>query len=290
MRPVSSVQTARSVDEALELATDHDEAAYIAGGQSLTQMLKQRIVGPDVLINIQGLTDLSYVEESDERVTIGALTTHNEILDSPVVNREFPAFISMLEHLGDEQVRNMGTIGGDIAQSDPSSDYPPLTVALEAEYEIRSPDGRRTVSASEFFDNPYENSLDQGELLTEIRLPKHARNQEAAYEKFCLREGDFAMASVGARMTLDDGTCIQASLIAGAVARKPVSLPAAADSLEGRELSAETIESAAETARDVVDAVGDPVNGSADYKSQLVYSLTKDVLDSVADRLEVSVR
>lgn len=283
MRPINSLHNTETVDEALELLDLNDNAALIAGGQSLTQMLKQRIVGPDVLVDISRVSELDYVEEDDNTVRIGAMTRHNDLADAELIRRELPSLVSMIENLGDEQIRNMGTAGGDIAQSDPSSDYPPLTVTLDAEYVVRSTSGRRTIPAEDFFLGHYENALEDGELLTEIVIPKHPDNRAAAYEKYSLRKGDFAIASVGCRVSMDDGVCENPRLFAGAVGPYPERLGDAESELDGSEPTDEVIERVAQRARDSVDPHSDPVNGSAEYKQRLVQSLTKSVVSRAVE-------
>jgi aerobic carbon-monoxide dehydrogenase medium subunit len=198
-------EKATSVEHALALlARFGPEARILAGGHSLIPMMKLRLVQPETLIDINGLSELSYIGVTDGELRIGALTRHAELLGSAVAGEHFAILHDAERVIADPVVRNWGTIGGSLCQADPSEDLSATFAALKASMIIRGPDGVRTVSAREFHTGPYETVVAPGELLTEIRIAIRPGGG-SAYEKVGRRVGDWPIAAAAVAIWLDAG-------------------------------------------------------------------------------------
>lgn len=193
-----SYRRASSVDEALELAAEGGEdAKFLAGGHSLLPLMKLRLAMPEVLIDIAGLRDLSFVRDEGDHVAIGALTRHHDVHGSPLLARELPLLAHAAGEVGDPQIRHRGTIGGSVAHADPASDLPAVLLALDATFVVRGSDGSREIPAGSFFQSLFETSLSPGELLTEIRVPKPSSASRGwSFQKFTQRAIDWAIVGV----------------------------------------------------------------------------------------------
>ena len=167
---------AGSAEEACDLAAEHGEdAKYLAGGHSLLPLMKLRLAAPEVIIDLGGLSDLSYITDQGSHVAIGALTRHHDVHHSELLAREVPLLAHAAGQVGDPQIRHRGTIGGSVAHADPASDLPAVLLALDATLVARGTDGAREIGIGEFFQSLFETVLEPGELLTEIRVPKPGR-------------------------------------------------------------------------------------------------------------------
>jgi aerobic carbon-monoxide dehydrogenase medium subunit len=188
---------AASADEALDLAAEYgEEAKFLAGGHSLLPLMKLRLAAPEVLIDLGAIRDLSYITDSGDHLAIGALTRHHDVEQSAVLRRELPLLAHAAGQVGDPQIRHRGTIGGSVAHADPASDLPAVLLTLDATFVARGIDSSREIPASEFFQSLFETSLEPGELLTEIRIPKPAAPAKWAFEKFTQRAIDWAIVGV----------------------------------------------------------------------------------------------
>ncbi len=196
-------ERATSVDHAIQLMAQlGSEARLIAGGHSLLPMMKLRLANPEYVIDINDLTDeLQYIRFSDTEVRIGALSRHQQLLESDQLAEVFPIFRDAEKVIADPVVRNRGTLGGSLCQADPSEDLSAVCDALQASCVIRNADGERVVTMHEFHRGPYETAVADGEMLTEIRIPI-VPNSSSAYHKVERRAGDWAVASVGAAVTM----------------------------------------------------------------------------------------
>lgn len=279
---------AESVDQAVELAAHHGEdGLFLAGGQSLVNLLKGRLVpeGRQV-IDIGRLDDLSYVEVDEGRIRIGALTTHAVLLESDVLAEHIPAFIDMIAEVGDVQVRNAGTIGGDLAQADPQADYPVLVTALGAELTIRSPDGTRMIAAEDFFTGYFETTLEPADLVVEVAVPIPDDRMATGFSKFAERKGDFPLLNAAAVIERDaDGACVGARIRVGCVSGTPVAAKAAEAHLEGTTLDDASAERAGELAAEEIDPDPDEQVSIA-YKADLIAAMVERAVDECLDRLE----
>jgi aerobic carbon-monoxide dehydrogenase medium subunit len=199
-------ERAGTVDDALALLEQHGpEARLVAGGHSLLPMMKLRLARPEVLIDINDLTDLSYIRLDGSEIAIGAMTRHAELLDSALLAEHYAIFADAERVIADPIVRNRGTIGGSFCQADPSEDLAAVGSALGATLVVRGTGGTRTVAAREFHSGPYETVVAPNEILTEIRVPLRP-GSGSAYEKVERRAGDWAIAAAGAFVTLDGDT------------------------------------------------------------------------------------
>ncbi len=189
-------QRAGSVEEALNLASEHgDDAKFLAGGHSLLPLMKLRLAAPEVIIDLGGLHDLSYVNDEGPYVAIGALTRHHDVEHSEVLARQVPLLAYAAGQVGDPQIRHRGTIGGSVVHADPASDLPAVLLALDATLIARGTGGTREIPIGEFFRGLFETVLEPGELLTEIRVPKPASGAWS-FQKFTQRAIDWAIVGV----------------------------------------------------------------------------------------------
>ena len=267
-------ERAGSVDDALALLDRHGpEARLLAGGHSLLPMMKLRLARPEVLIDINDLTDLAYIRVEGDEIAIGGLTRHGELLDSAVLAEHYPIFADAERVIADPIVRNRGTIGGSFCQADPSEDLAAVGSALRAELVVRSADGTRNTPAREFHTGPYETVVGPAEILTEVRVPIRS-GVGSAYEKVERRVGDWPIAAAGAFVTLEgDGeTVADVGIGLTAVGAPHFCAPAAEDRLRGQPATEESLAAAAEAAAEGSSPVTDQ-RGPADYKRHLAREL-----------------
>ncbi len=187
-------ERAGSVDEAVALLGRDEDAKLLAGGHSLIPAMRLRFSRPSVLVDIGRLDDLRYIHQNDDRISIGALTRHAELVRDPVLARHCALIGEAAALIGDPQVRHRGTIGGSLAHGDPASDLGAILLTLDAELVARGPHGERTIPAAEFFIGPFETALTHQEVLTEVRVPKAA----GTYLKYVRRAHDWATVGVAA--------------------------------------------------------------------------------------------
>ncbi|HLH81930.1 MAG TPA: xanthine dehydrogenase family protein subunit M [Trebonia sp.] len=274
-----------TVEEALTLlAGGSGDARPLAGGHSLIPMMKLRLARPELLVDINGLTELSYIRQTGDEITIGALTRHAELLESALVYEHYPIFRDAERVIADPVVRNWGTVGGSLCQADPSEDLSAAFAAARATAVIRSQQGSRTVTARELHVGPYETVLEPGELLTEVRLPVRARTG-SAYEKVERRVGDWSIVAVGAVLTLNaGGTAVETAGIGlTAVGAPQFAAPEAEEYLAGKPATEENFAAAARIAAASSNPVSDQ-RGPEDYKRHLVAELTTRALRTAARR------
>lgn len=184
-----------TVQEALKLLNAHEDAKIIAGGHSLLPMMKLRFAEPTHLIDINGIPSLKGITEEGDSLYIGAMTNENELIRSELLQRRCPLLIEVAKLIADPQIRNRGTIGGDIAHGDPGNDHPAVMMALDAEFVIQSEQGERVVPANGFFLGTYWTGLEDGELISSIRVPAFAGNTGFGFHKLKRKTGDFATAA-----------------------------------------------------------------------------------------------
>lgn len=276
---------ASSVDEALALLTKYgDEAKLLAGGHSLIPAMKLRLSQPGHLIDIGRLQGLSHIHEEQGAITIGALTTYRQLETSHVVQRYLPIITETVNLIGDQQVRNRGTIGGSLAHSDPAADMPGVVLALKAELHVQGPNGKRSIKADDFFLGTFTTALKENEILLEIRFPIAHGRVGSAYEKLANRASHYAVAGCAAVITLDgDGTCAAASLALTGAADSTVRLSSVESALIGKKLDAATVEAAAQTAANGLNIVAD-IHGSRQYRTQMVSVVTRRAILRAAER------
>ncbi len=266
-------EKAASVDDALALlARFGPEARILAGGHSLIPMMKLRLAQPEVLIDINGLAELSYVELAGGELRIGALTRHAQLLESAVAGEHFAILHDAERVIADPIVRNWGTIGGSLCQADPSEDLSATFAALRATMVIQRPGGTRTVSAREFHTGPYETVVGPGEMLTGIRVEVRP-GCGSAYEKVGRRVGDWPVGAAGAAVWLDGGTIAEAGIGLSAVGARHFVAEEAEDFLRGAPATEASFARAGELAAGHCRPVSDQ-RGPAEYKRHLASELT----------------
>jgi carbon-monoxide dehydrogenase medium subunit len=232
---------AGSAAEALDLVAEHGEdAKFLAGGHSLLPLMKLRLAAPEVIIDLGGLRDLSYVTDQGSYVAIGALTRHHDVENSELLGREVPLLAHAAGQVGDPQIRHRGTIGGSIAHADPASDLPAVLLALDATVVARGADGEREIAIGEFFQGLFETALEPDELLTEIRVPKPASGDGGSwsFQKFTQRAIDWAIVGCAVQdghvaLVNMGGTPLRAAAVEAALAGGASPADAAAHAAEG---------------------------------------------------------
>jgi carbon-monoxide dehydrogenase medium subunit len=198
-------EVAESVEHAVSLLGEREDAKLIAGGHSLLPAMKLRIARPSLLIDIAGLDELDYVREDGDRIAIGAVTRHKDVRDAPLLQEHCPIVSFTAGQVGDPQVRHRGTIGGSVSHSDPASDLPTVLFAVDAEMVVRGPGGERTIPALDFCTGVFQTALQEGEMLVEIRVPKLPPSTGWSYVKMSRRAQDWATVGAAAVVERSNG-------------------------------------------------------------------------------------
>jgi carbon-monoxide dehydrogenase medium subunit len=277
-------ERATSVEHALALLQRlGPDARLLAGGHSLLPMMKLRLAAPSTVIDIDPLAgELGYIREDEDVVRIGAMTRHRALLESELLAEHLAIFTDAERRIADPVVRNRGTIGGALCQADPSEDLSAVCAAVDARMLIRGLDGERVVSMSEFHRSPYRTAVGPVEMLIEIQVPVVPRSG-SAYEKVDRRVGDWAVAAVGASVTLTTRGTIARAGIALAAAGGEITSADAEDALSRHRPSEELYAHAAALAAKGCSPVTDQ-RGSAEYKRHVVGVLTERALRRATDR------
>jgi aerobic carbon-monoxide dehydrogenase medium subunit len=251
-------------------------ARVIAGGHSLLPMMKLRLANPEHLIDINDLSELSYIREQGDELRIGALVRHAELQRSELLAKRFPVFGDAEQVIADPVVRNRGTIGGSLCQADAAEDLSAVCAALGAKLVIRGSAGERVVAIEDFHLGPYMTAVADGELLTEVRLPLRD-GAGSAHEKVERRAGDWAIAAASAAVWISGATIVEAGVALSAVGPTTISLPRAVELLRGAAPSDELFSQAGEIASADCAPVADG-RGPVDYKRHLAGVLTARAL------------
>jgi carbon-monoxide dehydrogenase medium subunit len=275
----------QTVDEAIALLQQYgDEAKILAGGHSLLPAMKLRLSQPEHLIDIGKVDGLSYIRQEHDAIAVGALTTYVTLLHSDLLRQNFPILIEGTELIGDQQVRNRGTIGGSIAHSDPAADMPGIVLALKAHTTIQGPAGKRTILADDFFIDTFTTALEAEELVTEIRFPLLPAHSGSAYEKLENKASHYAVAGCAAIVTLDaNGTCQAASIAITGAATTTARAKATEAALVGKKLTGSVIEEAASHAADGLTMIAD-LHGSEEYRRQMATVITRRAITRALSR------
>ena len=259
---------ASSVAEAIQLLGSHEGAKLIAGGHSIIPLLKLRFARPSALVDIGGIAELKGITVSNGTIRIGALTTHWEIASSHDVEHACGMVAEAAGGIGDPQVRNRGTIGGNVVHADPASDWPTALTALDAKFNIQGPGGaNRSVATGDFFGDPFEPKLAENEILTSIEVPVLAANQRAEYAKMAHPASGYAVVGGAVVVTLDGDRCTAASIVVGGCVPAPVRASSVERALIGQTLNLENITAAAnQVSGDLGDNVIGDFYASAEYR------------------------
>lgn len=275
---------AGTLDEAVTLLSElGEEAKVIAGGQSLIPLMKLRFAAPGHLIDLNFIPGLSYIREEDDRVRLGALTRHAEVEHSELA-RSVPIIGDCAGGIADVQVRNRGTVGGSLAEADPSGDWAPVLLTLGAEVHCRNGEGERRLPLSEFLQDTYTTALKESELLSEVSFAKPPQGSGGAYLAFKRSAQVYPTAGAAVQLTVEDGgLCRRAGIALGSVGLTTIRASEAEKELEGQTLSAQVIERAAEAAMHAAQPQSD-TRGSEAYKKTLVRALVKRAVDLAVRR------
>ena len=271
-----------SVDEAISMLSGIGEGARVlAGGQSFLAILKLRFDEPTDLVDIGRIPNLDQIDDSGETISIGALATHNRIGASAVAG-SIPIISDCANGIADNQVRNLGTIGGSVASGDPSCDWPALLHTLDAEIVCQGPDGTRTLDINGFVQDLYQTALQPGEIVTGVRFNKPVTGSGGAYCTFKRCAPAYPTISVGVQLTISDGQVESSRIALGSAGLTPIRANQAEDELTGGGLSAERINKACDAAVAASNPFDDR-RGSVDFKHQLIATLTKRAI-AIAQR------
>lgn len=283
---------ARSLDHALALKAEHgDEARFLAGGQSLVPTLNFRLAQPTVLIDLNPLSELAGIaRENGHALRIGALTRYRALERDPLVAEALPLVCEALPHIAHPQIRNRGTLGGNLAHADPASEMPAIVVALGGRLRARSATGERWIEAADFFIAPLTTALEADEMLVEIELPARAARSGFCFMEVARRRGDFALCGVAGALTLgEDGTCESVRLALCGVGETPVDASEATAMLVGRSVDAAAIDEIAAAVRSVIDPAGN-MHAGKDFQRHLAGVLVKRALRVALERAQQGPR
>jgi aerobic carbon-monoxide dehydrogenase medium subunit len=260
----------QDLESAVALLSEHrEEAKVLAGGQSLIPLLKLRLSGPRVLVDINRIASLVGFEDKGDSIVFGALCRYAEIESSSVLAEKLPILTDAASLTADVQVRNRGTMAGSLAHADPAGDWAPALLALEATVTVRGAKGERILSVEDFLKDAYTPDLNPDELLTHVTVPLPDPRASGAYLKFEKRAGDFAVASAGVQLRLDgQGRCEDVRIGVGALAATAVRSRKAEEALTGHEPDPDRIAKAAEALQGDIDPFED-IRGSVAYKRNL---------------------
>jgi len=280
--PPVDYEAPTTVSEAVALLAEHqDEASVLAGGQSLIPLLALRLARPAVLIDINGIDDLSGVSAANGWVAIGAMTREYVAEDSGTVAGAVPLLAAALPLIGHEAIRSRGTIGGSLAHADPAAELPAVARALEAEFVVRSQAGERVIQAADWFEGYLTTSRHPDELLVTVRFPAAAPGTGVSFQEVARRHGDYAIAGLAASLTLSGGAISDARLAFAGLSDVPVRAASAEDLLAGEGPSAELFDEAARRATEDIDPPAD-LHGSSDYRKKVAAALVRRGLRAAA--------
>jgi len=264
------------------LAEYGDEASVLAGGQSLIPLLALRLARPEVLIDINGIAELSGVSADGGQVRIGAVTREYLAEESEIVADTVPLLAAALPLIGHEAIRSRGTIGGSLAHADPAAELPAVARALDAEFVVRGPSGVRVIPAAQWFEGYLTTSRGPDELLVEVRFPAARPGTGTSFQEVARRHGDFAIVGLAASLVMSGEVISDARLAFAGVADVPVRAAAAEDLLVGERPSAELFDEAARRATADLDPPAD-LHGSSDYRKTVAAAVVRRGLRAAAD-------
>ncbi len=284
--PSFDYEVPTSVEEAVAILGKNPEAKILAGGQSLIALMKLRLASPAVLVDINKIEGLGYIKEDDGWLRIGAMTRESDLDASDLVRKKYPLLADTTRVIADPLVRNLSTLGGNLAHADPANDHPATMLAYGAELVATGPKGERTIPVEDFFTGPFETSLAQDEILTEIRIPSPNGSSGGAYQKLERKVGDFATAAVAVQVRLGKkGVVEQAGIGLTNVGLTAIKATAAEESLLGKEADEAAISEAARLASEAAEPEEDP-RGSVEYKRALVKTLTHRAIKTAVGRAQ----
>ncbi|MFB6104171.1 MAG: xanthine dehydrogenase family protein subunit M [Halobacteriaceae archaeon] len=275
-----------TVAAARELVADADgEVELLAGGHSLIPTMKSGLSSPDVLVDIGDIPALAGVTETEDALEIGATTTYADVLEDGRLASVAPAFAAAIESVGDRQVRNRGTVGGNLAHADPASDLPGAALAVDATVTVRGDDGERSVPADEFFLGMYMTAVDPGELVTTVSVPKRDERVVGAYQKKPSPSSGYAMVGVAVDLTVADAEIVSAGVGANGVMDHGVRLDPVEDALTATPVADVDPEAVGERATEELDTglMMDDLQASAEFRAALLETYTERAVAEAID-------
>lgn len=282
MSRVQAYHRPRTVDEALRLFDSHPSARFVAGGTDLVTRVCRGIETPDVLVSLRNVAELVGVEIGPE-IRIGAATPLSDVLAHPVVHERLPALAEAIAAMGSVQIRNVGTIGGNLCHASPCADTAPPLMVLCARVRLRGPTGTREIGVEDFFLGPGRTRLGPAEILTAVLVPPPGANARSAFLKKTRVAMDLALASVAALLEMDGDRCLRARFAAGAVAPTPLRLRRVEAVIEGARLTPELLRAAQSVAHDEIAPITD-VRASAEYRREIVGVLARRAAERILGR------
>lgn len=260
----------QTIDEAVRLLAAHsDDAKILSGGHSLIPVLKFRLAQPTVVVDIGRVKELDFIKVENDTVRIGALATHRAIAESPEVKERCPLLAECAAQIGDQQVRNRGTLAGSLAHADPAADYPAAMLALEAAIVVRGTNGERVIRAEDFFMDMLTTALEPGEIVTEVRVPVPTQPRAMAYLKVPQAASGFAIVGVAVQLTLDGGKIKEARIGVTGLAPKAFRAASVEAALAGQLPDEAMIKAAAEKADVEASDAMDDIHASGEYRRHL---------------------
>ena len=282
--PAFDYAVPKTLNEAVALLGQNPEAKILAGGHSLIPMMKFRLASPALLVDLNRLDGLAYLREEGGWLRIGAMTREADLDRSDLIHKKYPLLADTAKMIADPVVRNMATVGGNLAHADPANDHPATMLAYGAQVVATGPKGERVIPIDQFFKGPFETALARDEILTEIRIPAPKPRSGGAYMKVERKVGDFATAAVAAQVTLGaNGNCESVGIGLTNVGLTPIMAAKAEEALRGKKPDDANIRAAAQLAADAAQPSGDQ-RGSEEYKRSLVKTLAVRALRKAVER------
>jgi CO/xanthine dehydrogenase FAD-binding subunit len=274
-----------SLDEALALLAEHDDAKALAGGQSLVPAMNFRLAQPPMLVDLNAIRELTGVQEAGGGLTIGAMTRHRELERSALVARVSPLLTETMPFVAHPPIRTRGTIGGSLAHADPAAELPAVMLALDATIGVRSREGARTIPAAEFFVGLYATALSAGELVVNVAVPALPKGAGWAFDEVARRHGDYALAGATAVVVLDRNGLVRITRIALlSLHERPILALEAARTLIGERPTPDAIAAAAAAAADRDADPSSDIHASSDYRRHLAGVMVRRVLTRAVTR------
>lgn len=273
-----------SLSEALSLLEQHTgDAKILAGGQSLIPAMRFRLAVPAVLIDLNQLDELRYVQEKGDHLAIGAMTREHALEDSGTIKQSFALLHDTAVVIADPLVRNQATVGGNIAHADPANDHPATMLAYNATAVARGPEGERSIPIDDFFTGLFENALTDNEILVEIRIPKPVAGSGGAYTKLERKVGDYAISAAAVQLRMEGDTVQEARVGLTNVSAVPMRAREAEATLIGKKIGDELIEAAGRAAAAECDPSAD-LRGTVEYKRDITRVMVKRSIQQAVAR------
>lgn len=272
-----------SLDEAIALLKSNSDAKILAGGQSLIPAMRFRLAVPSMLIDINKVDGLRYVEERGDHLAIGSMTREHALEDAAVVKSSYPLLYDTAIVIADPLVRNQATVGGNIAHADPANDHPATMLAYDAKVVAKGPGGERVIAIDDFFTGLFENAMNEDEILTEIRIPKPGAGSGGAYTKLERKVGDYAISAAAVQLTMSGDTVSAVRIGLTNVSAVPMRAKNAEAALVGKSVSDEVIEAAGQAAAAECDPSPD-LRGTVEYKRDITRVMVKRSIQKAVAR------